>query len=59
MHHLKKRFTSPSNKKYKKEYKKFMGDMMENDYTKKVPSNAGAKSGVKFAIDTRHAKRRS
>ena len=38
---------------------KLMEDMMENDYTEKVPSDADAKSGMTFAIDTRHAKRRS
>lgn len=61
MNHLGKRFTSPSNEEYKEEYMKFMGDMIENGYAKKVPSDADAKPSMTFYINhhgTRHLKKK-
>lgn len=61
MYHLKKRFTLPSNEEYKEEYMKFMGDMIENGYTEKVPSDGDAEPGMTFYINhhsTRHPKKK-
>ena len=61
MHHLKKRFMSPTNEEYKKEYMKFMGDMIENGYAERAPCDADAKPGMTFYIKhhgTRHPKKK-
>lgn len=61
MYHLKKWFMSPGNEEYKKEYMKFMGDMIENGHAERAPSNANAKPGMTFYINhhgTRHPKKK-
>ena len=61
MYHLKKRFMSPTNEEYKKEYMKFMGDMIENGYAERAPSDGDAKPGMTFYINhhgTRHPKKK-
>ena len=61
MYHLKKRFMSPGKEEYKKIYMKFMGDMIENGYAERAPSDADAKPGMTFYINhhgTRHPKKK-
>ena len=61
MYHLKKRFMSPTNEEYKKEYMKFMGDMIENGYAERAPSDGDVKLGMTFYINhhgTRHPKKK-
>ena len=51
MYHLKKRFMSPSNHDYKREYMKFVGDMIENSWAKRAPTDADAKPGMTFTLN--------
>lgn len=51
MYYFKKWFMLFSNEEYKKEYMKFMGDMIENGYVERVLRDVDVKFGMIFYIN--------